>query len=87
VSTLKIDRSFVEGMGVTATDTAIVASVVALAQALDLDVIAEGVETEGQLEQLRSQHCAKAQGFFFAPALDAEAFEQGWRGRSLPPVT
>jgi diguanylate cyclase (GGDEF)-like protein/PAS domain S-box-containing protein len=87
VSTLKIDRSFVEGMGVTATDTAIVASVVALAQALDLDVIAEGVETEGQLEQLRSQHCAKAQGFFFAPALDAEAFEQGWRSRSLPPVT
>jgi diguanylate cyclase (GGDEF)-like protein/PAS domain S-box-containing protein len=87
VSTLKIDRSFVEGMGVTATDTAIVASVVALAQALDLDVIAEGVETEGQLDQLRSQHCAKAQGFFFAPALDAEAFEQGWRGRSLPPVT
>jgi diguanylate cyclase (GGDEF)-like protein/PAS domain S-box-containing protein len=81
VSTLKIDRSFVEGMGVTATDTAIVASVVALAQALDLDVIAEGVETEGQLDQLRSQHCAKAQGFFFAPALEADAFERGWRDR------
>jgi diguanylate cyclase (GGDEF)-like protein/PAS domain S-box-containing protein len=81
VSTLKIDRSFVEGMGVTATDTAIVASVVALAQALDLDVIAEGVETLAQLDQLRSQHCAKAQGFYFAPALDAEAFELGWRDR------
>ena len=63
-------------MGVTATDTAIVASVVALAQALDLDVIAEGVETAAQLDQLRNQHCAKAQGFFFAPALDADAFEE-----------
>ena len=42
VSTLKIDRSFVKGMGVTATDTAIVASVVALAQALDLDVDRRG---------------------------------------------
>ena len=64
VSTLKIDRSFVTGVGVTATDTAIVASIVALAQALDLDVVAEGVETAEQLAQLRSHHCAKAQGFF-----------------------
>jgi EAL domain-containing protein (putative c-di-GMP-specific phosphodiesterase class I) len=85
VSTLKIDRSFVEGIGVTATDTAIVASVVALAQALDLDVIAEGVETAAQLDQLRDHHCAKAQGFYFAPALDADAFELGWRDRKQPP--
>ncbi len=83
VSTLKIDRSFVTGVGITSTDTAIVASVVALARALDLDVVAEGVETQGQLEQLRSHHCAKAQGFFFAPPLDAETFERGLRDRSL----
>ncbi len=74
VSTLKIDRSFVTGVGVTATDTAIVASIVALAKALDLDVVAEGVETAEQLAQLRSHHCAKAQGFFFAPPLEAEIF-------------
>jgi EAL domain-containing protein (putative c-di-GMP-specific phosphodiesterase class I) len=87
VSTLKIDRSFVTGMGVTATDTAIVASVVALAQALDLDVVAEGVETEGQLAQLRSQHCTKAQGYLFAPALDAQTFEESLNGRSMLPRT
>ncbi len=74
VSTLKIDRSFVTGVGVTATDTAIVASIVALAQALSLDVVAEGVETAQQLAQLRSHHCAKAQGFYFAPPLEAEIF-------------
>ncbi len=74
VSTLKIDRSFVTGVGVTATDTAIVASIVALAQALNLDVVAEGVETAEQLAQLRSHHCAKAQGFYFAPPLEAEIF-------------
>ena len=77
VSTLKIDRSFVTGVGVTATDTAIVASIVALAQALNLDVVAEGVETAEQLAQLRAHHCAKAQGFFFAPPLEARHLRQG----------
>ena len=76
VSTLKIDRSFVTGVGVTTTDTAIVASIVALAQALNLDVVAEGVETAEQLAQLRSHHCAKAQGFYFAPPLEAEIFRE-----------
>jgi diguanylate cyclase (GGDEF)-like protein/PAS domain S-box-containing protein len=74
VSTLKIDRSFVTGVGVTPTDTAIVASIVALAKALNLDVVAEGVETAEQLAQLRSHHCAKAQGFYFAPPLEADMF-------------
>jgi diguanylate cyclase (GGDEF)-like protein/PAS domain S-box-containing protein len=76
VSTLKIDRSFVTGIGVTTTDTAIVASIVALARALDLDVVAEGVETAGQLEQLRTHECAKAQGFYFAPPLEADALTE-----------
>jgi EAL domain-containing protein (putative c-di-GMP-specific phosphodiesterase class I) len=76
VSTLKIDRSFVTGVGVTTTDTAIVASIVALAQALNLDVVAEGVETAEQLAQLRAHHCAKAQGFYFAPPLEARIFRE-----------
>lgn len=82
VSTLKIDRSFVTGVGETATDTAIVASIVALAKALDLDVVAEGVETVEQLAQLRAHHCAKAQGFYFAPPLSAEDFEAALRDRA-----
>ena len=82
VSTLKIDRSFVTGVGVTATDTAIVASIVALAHALDLDVVAEGVETAEQLAQLRAHHCAKAQGFFFAPPLEAHIFGKALQKQS-----
>jgi diguanylate cyclase (GGDEF)-like protein/PAS domain S-box-containing protein len=87
VSTLKIDRSFVTGVGQTATDTAIVASIVALARALDLDVVAEGVETVEQLEELRTHHCAKAQGFYFAPPLSADDFEATLRehGAQDPP--
>ena len=75
ISTLKIDRSFVSGVGITTTDTAIVDSIVALARALNLDVVAEGVETEAQLEQLLDHECAKAQGYYFAPPLDAADFE------------
>ncbi len=83
VSTLKIDRSFVTGIGVTTTDTAIVASIVALAHALDLDVVAEGVETADQLEQLRAHDCRRGQGYFFAPPLEASALTEALARQSI----
>ncbi len=82
VSALKIDRSFVTGIGITTTDTAIVDSIVALARALNLDVVAEGVETEAQLEQLLDHECAKGQGYYFAPPLDAIDFEEALLAQS-----
>ncbi|HEV7662291.1 MAG TPA: EAL domain-containing protein, partial [Chloroflexota bacterium] len=75
VDTLKIDRSFVDGLGTDPQDTAIVQSIVALAQALGLSVTGEGVETTGQRDGLKSLGCDRAQGFLFArpcPAYDLE---------------
>ena len=66
IDTLKIDRSFVDGLGREQHDTAIVTAVVSMAQALTVAVIAEGVETELQLSELQRLGCSYAQGFFFA---------------------
>ncbi|MGQ0805208.1 MAG: sensor domain-containing protein [Actinomycetota bacterium] len=66
VDSVKIDRSFVSGLGSNPEDSAIVAAVVSLGHALGLTVVAEGVETERQLEELVALGCDTAQGFYFA---------------------
>ena len=66
VTVLKIDQVFVRGLGLDASDTAIVKSVIDLAHALGLLVVAEGVETEEQLAHLRMLGCDLAQGYYFA---------------------
>jgi EAL domain-containing protein (putative c-di-GMP-specific phosphodiesterase class I) len=63
---LKIDRSFVDGLGRDPGQTAIVDAIVRLAQALGLGVIAEGVERQEQLEALRDLGCDLVQGYLFA---------------------
>jgi diguanylate cyclase (GGDEF)-like protein/PAS domain S-box-containing protein len=69
---LKIDRSFVDGLGVEQERTAIVEAVIGMARALSLDVIAEGVENEAQLSELRRLGCDFAQGHLFSRPLTAE---------------
>jgi diguanylate cyclase (GGDEF)-like protein len=69
---LKIDRSFVSGLGQRAEDDAVVRAVVDLARSLDLDLVAEGVETGAQLDVLREVRCQAAQGYFFSPAVPAD---------------
>jgi diguanylate cyclase (GGDEF)-like protein len=71
---LKLDRSFVDGMGRNPQDAAIVVAVVDLAHALGLAVVAEGVETEQQRDQLRLLGCDYAQGFLFGRPVLPEAF-------------
>jgi diguanylate cyclase (GGDEF)-like protein/PAS domain S-box-containing protein len=76
VDTLKIDRSFVDGLGSDSQDTAIVHSVAALARALDLSVTGEGVETSAQHVLLQQLGCNLAQGYLYArpiPAADITA--------------
>jgi EAL domain-containing protein (putative c-di-GMP-specific phosphodiesterase class I) len=69
VDELKVDRSFVDGLGDDPEDSAIVAAVVNLAHTLDLRVVAEGVETEAQSLHLRKLGCDAAQGFYFGHAV------------------
>src|SRR5207248_715349 len=73
VDALKIDRTFVDGLGDDPEDSAIVTAVIGMARALDIDVVAEGVETERQVASLRELGCAKAQGFLFGRPREASA--------------
>ena len=71
VEILKIDRSFVAGLGHDREDEAIVGMILSLAGALDLRVVAEGVESAGQWEQLRQLGCGFMQGYFFGRPMPA----------------
>jgi diguanylate cyclase (GGDEF)-like protein len=71
VDIVKIDRSFVSGLGVDAEDSSIVAAVIGLGHALGLQVVAEGVETSGQHEALAELGCNLAQGYYFGRPVPA----------------
>jgi diguanylate cyclase (GGDEF)-like protein len=70
---LKIDRSFVEGLGVAAEDTAIVESVIDLARSFGMRVVAEGVESPAQREALVALGCHYGQGFLWSPPVRPDA--------------
>jgi diguanylate cyclase (GGDEF)-like protein/PAS domain S-box-containing protein len=72
VDILKVDRSFVSGLGSDPADAPIVSAVIGLAQELGLTAIAEGVETAAQVAELRAIGCRYAQGFYFARPQEAE---------------
>ncbi|MEX2658443.1 MAG: EAL domain-containing protein [Acidimicrobiales bacterium] len=76
VDFIKIDRTFVDGLGKDAGDTAIVKAVIGLGTALGLMTIAEGVETSQHLSVLRELGCDLAQGFHFARPLPADALTE-----------
>jgi diguanylate cyclase (GGDEF)-like protein/PAS domain S-box-containing protein len=73
---LKIDRSFVAGLGSDDEDTAIVAAILGMARTLGLAVVAEGVENRAQLDELIRLDCDRAQGFLFAPPVPADRLEE-----------
>jgi diguanylate cyclase (GGDEF)-like protein/PAS domain S-box-containing protein len=79
VDVLKIDKSFVDGVGVEADDTAVAKAIIGLAQSLRLEVVAEGVETRAQfdcLTQLAGAEGFIAQGYYFAKPMPAVEFER-----------
>ena len=77
VSTIKIDRQFVTRILEDAGDESIIRSVVALAHSLERMVVAEGVETEAQLERLSALSCDMVQGYLVAKPMDVADF-QSW---------
>ncbi|MCT7984895.1 EAL domain-containing protein [Laspinema sp. A4] len=81
--TLKIDRSFVKDLTVEPADIAIARAVIALGHGLHLNVVAEGVETQEQLDCLRMLDCEEIQGYFFSPPLSSEEATQLLQGISL----
>ena len=74
VEVLKVDRSFVDGLGTDPGDSAIVAAILSLAHALGLHVVAEGVETGLQASQLAALGCPVAQGYLYSPAVEPRRF-------------
>ena len=74
IDILKIDQSFIRDLTQSSDSVAIVTAILALAKILQLEVIAEGVETDAQLTLLRSLNCNIAQGFLFHRPMPADAF-------------
>ena len=75
VDALKIDRSFISAMGDSPESGVLVHTMVALARALGLGTVAEGIEDSAQLEQLRTEGCDRGQGFLISRPIDADAIE------------
>jgi len=75
INSVKIDRSFINGMAASPQDMAIVTTIIALAHSLNLRVVAEGVETESQSKLLKLLKCDEAQGYLFSKPLPAAEIE------------
>jgi diguanylate cyclase (GGDEF)-like protein/PAS domain S-box-containing protein len=73
---VKIDRAFVDGLGTDAHDSALVAAIIAMSTALELEVTAEGVETKEQLTLLKELNCHRAQGYYLSRPVCAEKFTE-----------
>ncbi|CAN5343169.1 bifunctional diguanylate cyclase/phosphodiesterase [soil metagenome] len=84
VDTLKIDKSFVQELGTNAGDLAIVRAVIALAEAFDLELVAEGVETETAARILVQHGCHRAQGYLLSRPLVGPAMEALFAQQRIP---
>jgi diguanylate cyclase (GGDEF)-like protein/PAS domain S-box-containing protein len=73
---VKVDQSFIRDLGRNPEDAAITCAIIAMAHGLGLKVVAEGVETQVQLDFLKEHHCDEIQGYLVSPALPASAFAQ-----------
>ncbi len=86
ISTLKIDRSFILPLEFEGRNTEIVQTILTLARSLGLTVIAEGVENEAQLQQLKNLDCGGAQGFYFAKPMSFDEVRKFFDKKSLPTI-
>jgi EAL domain-containing protein (putative c-di-GMP-specific phosphodiesterase class I) len=84
LDTIKIDRSFIAGLDDDNSNLPIVEAVIALAHALGMEVVAEGIETVGQLTRLRGLSCDRGQGYYYARPQPPEALTALLAGGSAP---
>jgi EAL domain-containing protein (putative c-di-GMP-specific phosphodiesterase class I) len=75
IDTLKLDKSFIKDVVTDASDASIVSAVIQMAHSLNLNVVAEGVEREDQLDFLRRQNCDTIQGYLFSKPVPVEQLE------------
>src|SRR5690606_24780173 len=87
ISELKLDRSFVQDIEHSESARSLITSVLRIGENLGKQVVAEGVETEGQRRFLTGQGCDLLQGFLFSPALPVAALEHWLEQHQNPPVT
>jgi diguanylate cyclase (GGDEF)-like protein len=80
VQTLKIDQSFIANLTESETNTRVVQAIIAMGRAMDLEVVAEGVETDQQYAILRRLECDLVQGFFIAKPMPADEFRRWCEG-------
>ncbi len=73
IDTIKVDRSFVRELPANKEDRAITDAIIAMGKSLNMSIVAEGVETQGQIEFLRDHDCDEFQGFYFSKAIPAAA--------------
>ena len=76
IDRIKIDKTYIQKMHINRDDAAIVKAIIALASALNIQVLAEGVESQAQLELLLSQGCQAVQGFYFSKPLSPKKVEK-----------
>lgn len=76
IDVLKIDQSFVRGLHENSQDAQLISAIIGMGKSLEMNIIAEGVETVEQLNFLRSQQCEEGQGFLFSKAIPAKDFAQ-----------
>jgi diguanylate cyclase (GGDEF)-like protein/PAS domain S-box-containing protein len=87
VNRLKIDRSFVRDVAINSDDAAIATAIINMAKALNLEVLAEGVETEDQISFFRAQHCYEIQGYYFSKPVAVSQVAGQLRAVSMQPAS
>jgi diguanylate cyclase (GGDEF)-like protein/PAS domain S-box-containing protein len=86
ISTLKIDRSFINPINVNGRNLEIIQTILTLAQSLGIKIVAEGVENESHLDQLKTLNCAGAQGYFFAKPMSFENMKDFLENKNMIPT-
>ena len=83
IDTLKIDRSFITGIPKDKDDVQIVSTIIAMAHGLSMDVVAEGIETENQLNYLNTLNCARGQGYYLSKPKSSEEITKWWKKKHV----